>query len=164
MCGGVPGDTGVAEVGHIEIEDGVVAIGRPCAPVVDAEGDVLGLAYSLRSLSVACVDGDEAAGLWTESAGVVGVDDDAAGEDHGAIFFGNGYGQLMPVEEVGADGMAPAHVAPLVSEGVVLEEEMVFAVIEDEAVGIVGPVARGGEVYLRAKGLIVVGGLRVRRL
>ena len=39
--------------------------------------------------------------------------------------------------------MAPTHVAPAVAERVVLVEEVVFAVEEDQAVGVVGPVRCG---------------------
>ena len=63
-------------------------------------------------------------------------------------------GQFLPMHEIAADGVAPAHVAPRVAEGVVLEEEVVFAFEVDEAVGIVGPVAGRGEMVLRAEGLV----------
>ncbi len=59
------------------------------------------------------------------------------------------------MEQIGADCVAPAHVSPLVSEGVVLEEEVVFALEVDEAVWVVRPVFSGREVHLRAVGLIV---------
>ena len=95
-----------------------------------------------------------------EAASVVVVDDDAAGEDHDAVIFGDGDGQFVPVKEVGADGVAPTHVSPLVAEGVVLEEEMVFVLEEDESVGVVGPMFGGREVDLRAVGLVVCWNLR----
>ena len=59
------------------------------------------------------------------------------------------------MEQIGADCVAPAHVSPLVSERVVLEEEVVFALEVDEAVWVVRPVFSGREVHLRAVGLIV---------
>ena len=61
-------------------------------------------------------------------------------------------GELLPVDEVGRDGVTPAHVAPLVAEGVELEEEMVLAIEKDGAVGIVDPVGRRAEVELRLPG------------
>jgi hypothetical protein len=88
------------------------------------------------------------------------VDDNAAGEDHGPILLGNGDRQLVPMKQVGADGMAPAHVAPLISEGIVLKEEMVLALEVDEAIRVVRPVCGGREVYLRAIRLVVRLGLR----
>ena len=72
-----------------------------------------------------------------------------AAEDGHAVFFGQRDGELLPVDEVGGDGVAPAHVSPLIAGGVELEEEMVLAVEEDGAVGIVDPVGRGAEVELR---------------
>ena len=56
------------------------------------------------------------------------------------------------MDEVGRDGVTPAHVAPLIAGWVELEEEMVLAVEEDGAVGIVDPVGRRAEVELRPPG------------
>ena len=95
-----------------------------------------------------------------EAARVVAVDDGAAGEDHHAAFFGEGDIEVLPVEEVGADGVPPTHVAPEIAEGVVLVEDVPFAVVIDEAVGVVGPVGLRSEVELRAEGFVVGGGLR----
>jgi hypothetical protein len=66
------------------------------------------------------------------------------------------------VQKIFADSMSPAHVTPLVTEGVVLKKEVVFAVEEDETVGIIGPVFAGREVHLRTEGLIVVRSLSAR--
>jgi hypothetical protein len=49
--------------------------------------------------------------------------------------------------------MTPGHVAPLDPERIVLEEEVVYAFIKDESVGIVRPVLRGREMELRPVGL-----------
>jgi hypothetical protein len=46
-------------------------------------------------------------------------------------------------------------VPPLLPGGVVLEEEMVLAILEDQAVGIVDPALPGREVELRPKVLTV---------
>ena len=86
------------------------------------------------------------------------IDDNAAGEDHDAVFFGQGDGQFVPMEQITADGMPPTHVAPYITKRVVLVEEMVFAFEEDEAVGIVGPMHTWGEMELRAEGLVVPDG------
>jgi hypothetical protein len=45
--------------------------------------------------------------------------------------------------------------APLVSERIVLIKQVVFALVEDGAVGIVHPVPGGGEVELRAMWFVV---------
>jgi hypothetical protein len=41
------------------------------------------------------------------------VDDDAAREDHHPVGFVQGDWQVLPVQQVSADGVASAHVAPL---------------------------------------------------
>ena len=92
------------------------------------------------------------AGIGAEAAGVVAVIDGGTGEDHDAVFFGDGDGKLLPEDEVGGDGVAPAHVAPLIAGGVELEEEVILAVEKDGAVGVVDPVGRGGEVNLGLPG------------
>ena len=56
------------------------------------------------------------------------------------------------MHEIGGDGVSPGHVSPLVGEGIVLEEEVVLAVEEDGAVGVVDPVGRGVEVYFGLPG------------
>ena len=39
------------------------------------------------------------------------------------------------MQQVAADGVAPAHVAPRLADGIVLVEEVILAVVEDEPVG-----------------------------
>ena len=46
--------------------------------------------------------------------------------------------------------MAPRHVAMVHAGGVVLEEEMVFPIMEYASIGIIQPVLPGREVKLRA--------------
>ena len=64
---------------------------------------------------------------------------------------------LLPVHEVGAGGVAPAHVAPAGAVRVVLEEQVPRAVVVDQAVGVVHPVPLGREVQVWPV-LLVVGG------
>ena len=66
-----------------------------------------------------------------------------------------GRGQLLPVDQVGADGVAPVHVAPVPAVGVVLVEEVIFARLPDQAVGVVEPAAPRREVELRPVRLAV---------
>lgn len=67
----------------------------------------------------------------------------------------DGCGKLLPVHEVLAHGVAPGHVLPVTLIGVVLIEEVIFAVVVHQAVGVVDPSAAGGEMHLRAVGLVV---------
>ena len=68
---------------------------------------------------------------------------------------------MLPVHEVAADRVAPGHVSPRVAERVVLVEEVVLALVVDQAVGIVHPVLRRREVELRPERLLI--GRRTRR-
>ena len=57
--------------------------------------------------------------------------------------------KLAPVDEIGADGVPPGHVAPYGVIGIVLEEQVEFAGEVDETVRIVGPVRPRRKVELR---------------
>src|SRR5947208_16636600 len=63
----------------------------------------------------------------------------------------------MPMQQVSAYGMSPAHVAPFVAERIILKEEMVFAFEVDQTVRIIRPVLTRRKVVLRPVGLIVTG-------
>src|SRR3712207_6961265 len=52
-------------------------------------------------------------------------------------------GQVLPVQEVAAYGVAPAHVAPFVTERVELVEQVVLPVVVNHPVRVVHPVLRG---------------------
>jgi hypothetical protein len=56
--------------------------------------------------------------------------------------------------------VAPAHVTPKVARRIELEEQMIFAVEVNQAIGIVGPIASRGKMELRAIGFLIGGGLR----
>ena len=72
---------------------------------------------------------------------------EVVGEEHVAEF--------LPVDEIAAHGMAPVHVAPGPAVGIVLEEEVPFALVEHAAVGVVVPAAAGREVKLPAERLAI---------
>ncbi|GAA4118026.1 hypothetical protein GCM10022415_16490 [Knoellia locipacati] len=80
---------------------------------------------------------------------LVGVDDDRTREHALVGIERDRHGLLVPVDEVTARRVAPGHVAPAVAERVVLEEQVVDALVEDEPVGVVHPVLRGAEVVGR---------------
>src|SRR5271168_2328742 len=108
---------------------------------------------------MARVDGDEAIRAGTQSARIVSIDHRASGENHDAVLFRERYGQVLPVDQIGTHRMSPTHVAPNIAERVVLVKEMILAFVEDQAVGIVGPIFRGAEVVLRTERLIVALGV-----
>ncbi len=67
---------------------------------------------------------------------------------------GDGGVEMLPVYEVAADGVSPVHIAPLAAVGVILEVEVVLAVLVCQSVGVVHPtVQRCVVVY----GAVVVG-------
>ena len=59
-------------------------------------------------------------------------------------------GQILPVQQVGADGVAPVHGRPPHIIGVILIELVILPLIIREAVGIVEPAHIGGHVVSRA--------------
>ena len=67
---------------------------------------------------------------------------------------GDGWVEMLPVYQVFAHGVSPVHIAPLTAIGIVLEVEVVLAVLIDHAVGVVHPAVEGSEVV---RGTVVVG-------
>ena len=59
------------------------------------------------------------------------------------------------MHHVGADGVSPAHVSPDIAFRVVLVEQVILALIEDHAVGVVHEVVRRREVILWPPWLVV---------
>src|SRR5438874_12387048 len=51
--------------------------------------------------------------------------------------------------------MAPTHVSPGISKRIVLKEQVVFAVVEDQPIGVVRPITLRRKVNLRAVRLII---------
>ena len=74
-----------------------------------------------------------------------------------------GFRQLLPVHEVAADGVPPRHVAPFGVKGIVLEKQMVFALVEHQPVGVVGPSSLRRKVKLRAVLLLIAGASSARQ-
>ena len=64
----------------------------------------------------------------------------------GGAVGGEGGGQVLPVQQVAADGVAPVHGAPHRLIGVILVEQVVFAFVIREAVGVVHPADVRGQV------------------
>ena len=96
------------------------------------------------------VEEERGIGAVSDTQMIRGIREAAAGE-HGAVFIGVQHvAALAPVDEVAGDGMAPVHVAPGETGGVVLIIEVVDAVRIDEAVGVVCPAVASGEVRHRA--------------
>ena len=142
-CGGIA-EAGDDHAGGRQGDDGLGELGPVDELRVVGEGEALRL---LDGVGVAH-DGGVFAGA-EFCAGVDLIDARAdlerrtgeAAEGVGAVGRGGeGDGEVLPVEHVGADGVVPAHVSPGGGEGVVLKEHMVAAVVVDGAVGVVHPI------------------------
>src|SRR5947207_3098491 len=146
----VPHDLWIAEISLANVEHRIAGKLRPCAATIIAVGNVLVLQRFFRVMTG--IDRDQRRlAVFAEAAAILPVDHSAAGENHHAIFFRERHWKMFPMDEVRADGMSPAHVTPSIAEWVELIEQVVFAVVEDQAVRIVHPVGCRREVELRAE-------------
>src|SRR5262249_486249 len=78
---------------------------------------------------------------------VLAVDDRAAGECPVSIGARTDrLADLFPMHQVAAHRVAPVHVSPIPTTGIVLKEEMIFAILVYQPVGVVQPPASGGKM------------------
>ena len=151
----MPEDFRVAEILLADVQHRVAGILGPGAAPVVAVGDLLVLQWLFRV--VPGVDGDERRlAIFAQTAGVLPVHHRAAGEDHHIILFGQSQRQVLPVRQILADGVPPAHVAPRIADRVVLLKEVVLPLEVHHPVGIVHPVDFRREMKLRTITLAVV--------
>ena len=71
---------------------------------------------------------------------VVFINRSGTGKDGSATVGQDGVRQLLPMQHVLTDRMAPGHISPLIGYGVMLEEEVVLAVVIHHAVRVIEPV------------------------
>ncbi|CDF21156.1 unknown [Prevotella sp. CAG:617] len=156
LLGGlVPEHLGVAEVLQPVKggQNGVVLIFGKGAAVVGAVGHALNLAVLVAGRGI---EGND--GILAVAGRVVLVHHRAAREDVAHRVARNGRLEVLPVYEVAADGVAPVHVAPLGAVGVVLEVEVILAVLIYQSVGVVHP-AVGGGVVVNGAEIVGIGGV-----
>ena len=145
----------ISKVLFSDVEHRIAGIFCPRAAFVIAECQVLVLQRLFRVVSG--VNGDQRwLAVLAKATGVVPIHHGAAREYHDAIGLGQGKRQMFPVNHVRADRVCPAHVSPLVAEGIILVEEVIFAVVEDHAVWVVHPVAFRREMILWSEWLGVI--------
>ena len=102
--------------------------------------------------------------ILAEAAGIVPIHHGAAAE-HRAHGIGQKFvAEFLPVNEVFADGVAPVHVSPAPAIRVVLEKEVILAIVEDHAIRVVVPSALGREVELSSQGLTPCSGQSTREI
>ena len=157
----VPEDLGVAELVGADVQDRVtVVVEVPGAALVRGVGQGLGLIAADVGPRPHRDHGRVVRAA--QAGGVLGVDDRRAGEHPVLGGVRDRHVQLLPVDEVLGDRVAPGHVAPVRALGVVLVEHVVLAGVVDEPVGVVHPVLLRGVVALRAPLLAGLVGVRGR--
>ena len=158
----MPENFWIAEVARVAGvgQDGIAGILRPGAAAVRAVSQCLRLDLRLFGLfGVGVVIGEEGQEwrvlLRAETRGILPIDDGTSGENIAEAVRCEGDGQVFPVHQVTADGVPPVHGPPNGFLGVVLIEEVVFAVVIDKPVGVVHPMFGRREVDLRAIHFVV---------
>ena len=137
----MPNDLWIAITGCLIWQNGIACIFRE-RPAVETVSDALNGWIARRRVD----ENKRGDAILAETACIIRIDDGATAE-HGAEGIGRkGVRQFRPMEQIFADGMAPMHIAPIDTVRVVLEEHMIFAIVEDEAVWIVVPTAIGREM------------------
>ena len=132
--GRVPQHLGIAERCRVGVEHRVARIGGEGAAAIDAGRDLL----CLLRVGRARIDRDQpAAAVGKQPASVVAVVHRRAAERLACRRFAERDRQLAPAHQVGADRVSPMNVAGLRLERIVLVEQMVLALMEDQAVGII---------------------------
>mmetsp|Transcript_19879 Transcript_19879/g.49350 ORF Transcript_19879/g.49350 Transcript_19879/m.49350 type:complete len:223 (+) Transcript_19879:2-670(+) len=161
--GRVPDHFRVAEGAEVGVGDDRVAgeLFEGVAPV-GAVRDRLRLRLLGRVGVVVRKERDDGPGA--VSGGVFGINHCTTAENIAQTVGRERDGVVGPMDEVRARGMSPMHGAPVGAGGVELVIQMINAIQEEHAVGVVHPHFFGGEVEERAAGFeareVVVGRLR----
>ena len=155
---GIPEHLGVAEVAQsIEgCEHRVSLILGEGTAVVIAVGHALYLSVLVAGR---CIESHD--GILAIPGSVACIHHAATREDVSQGIARDGWVELFPVYQVAAYGMSPVHVSPHASIGVVLEVEMIFAVLVYHSVRIVHPSINGCEMI---RGAVVIGLGSIKRI
>lgn len=153
----MPDHLGVTVIRPDMADHRVVRVFRPGSSTIIAVRDALGKRFGRVDVS-ACgrVEGDQ----WIsfalfEPSRILPVDDSGSGEDGSEFVRFQRVVELGPMHQIRTDSVAPGHVTPLNAVRIVLEEEVVFSLIENQPVRVVYPVFAWGEVDLGAVELVV---------
>src|SRR5688572_32066913 len=90
----------------------------------------------------------------TKTTGIVPVNNCTTGEDHSMLIGIEGNGKMLPVDQVGADRMAPVHRPPDSIVRVMLVEQVIFIGVENESVWVIHPFFDRSEMILGAVGFV----------
>lgn len=129
------------------------------ASVVLAVSHALHLHLLAVVYGVRCVERHDS--VLAEASRVASVYDGAAREDMSHRVASDSGVEMLPVDEVAAYGVSPVHVAPLRAVGVVLEVEVILAVLVCQTVRVVHPSV---ERSVMVDGAVVVGVACVERV
>src|SRR5437899_1453018 len=141
----MPEDLRITKILFAYVEHRIGRESRPRASAIIAIGNVLVLKRLFGVMGG--VDRDERRlAAFSKAARVLPVNHGAAGKNHEIIFLAESHGQMLPLNEVLADRMAPTHVPPFIAKGIELIEEVIFAVIKYHPVRVIHPVGRRREV------------------
>jgi hypothetical protein len=154
----VPEDLGIAKFRRSDINDRIARIVCPRAAMVVAVGQplVLHTLGLLTLFAMPCVNCNHGRlTVFPKTTRIGEIDDCGAREHHDLPLLRKREGQMLPMDEVTADRVAPTHVPPFVAEGIVLIEKMEFTVVIDHTVGVVHPVSFRCEMKLRPKGFLI---------
>ena len=102
--------------------------------------------------TVVGIDGDD--GILAETCRILLIHNRTTREDMTYRVAGDGWVEMLPMNQVLAYGMAPVHVAPLASVWVILEVEMILTILIYHTVRVVHPTVERSEVIRWA---IVIG-------
>ena len=151
LFGRIPDDFGIAVTADHTGEHGILVIFGPGPPAVVAVGETLGKGLGRRG-----VDADERllrTGL--ETCRVVPVHHGRSRIDQSMFIGIKGNGQFLPMNQVRADGMPPMHVSPTPTIRIVLEKQVILALVKHQPVWVIGPAALRGKMELRAQLLLI---------
>ena len=134
----------------------IILIFRESTPVVGAVGHTLDLPVTITSRGI---EGDQ--GILAITGAIQVVDHRAAREDMPQRITGDRRRQRLPTDQVTADRMTPVHIAPHRPVGIILEIEMIFPILIDQAVGVIHPAIERRVMINRA---IEIGITRIERI
>src|ERR1700728_2653905 len=153
----IPEDLGIPGVVRAHLAIGVQ--NRISGSTVERSSIVYAVCDALHLFVRGAVESriDQHERIFAPSSGILVVDETCARPRRAELVEHERGRQLLPVNQVLTDRVAPVHEAgvPLDSEGKGLPEEMILTVVKDGAVDVIAPATLDGKVKLRPIALLV---------
>jgi hypothetical protein len=143
----MPEHVGITEISHLQVEHGIAGVLLPASPSIAAEAEALGLERCWVQLRTGV---DRHQRVLAKPGRALRIVNCRTGEDHELIVLKQRRGAFSPVRQIRADGVTPAHMAPVLAVGVVLIKQVPQPAMMDEAVGVAQPVRSWRIVIVRA--------------